>query len=223
MAVQVAEQPEIADPAPLGLGGFALTTFVLSLFNANWAPNLAWVGFALFYGGLAQFLAGMWEFRNRNTFGSTAFASYGAFWLSLATLFFMQLAHVATFTSMLTFNSVLGWFLVAFSIFNLYMLLWSTRVSKAVFAVFLTLQFTEVVLFCGLFSITGGHMRIGTDLVHVGGYLGIVTAACAWYASAAGVVNSMARHSVVPTGAPMWTDRPEFAAGEERVGPGRVE
>ena len=75
--------PPVADPAPLGLAAFALTTFLLSGFNATFIPNGIWVGAALFYGGLAQLLAGMWEFRNRNVFGATAFSSYGAFWLSL--------------------------------------------------------------------------------------------------------------------------------------------
>jgi succinate-acetate transporter protein len=79
----------VADPAALGLGGFALTTFVLSAHNAGWAPDLIWVGCAFFHGGLAQFCAGMWEFRNRNTFGAAAFGSYGAFWMSL-TFFVMM-------------------------------------------------------------------------------------------------------------------------------------
>ncbi len=79
----------MADPAALGLGGFALTTFVLSAHNAGWAPDLIWVGCAFFYGGLAQFCAGMWEFRNRNTFGAAAFGSCGAFWMRL-TFFVMM-------------------------------------------------------------------------------------------------------------------------------------
>ena len=73
-----------ADPAPLGLAGFALTTFLLSGHNANFIPDVIWLGPALFYGGLAQLLAGMWEFKNKNVFGATAFSTYGAFWLSLA-------------------------------------------------------------------------------------------------------------------------------------------
>src|SRR6058998_210081 len=72
-----------ADPAPLGLAAFALTTFILSGHNATFIPDLIWVGLALFYGGLCQLLAGMWEFRNRNVFGATAFSTYGGFWLSL--------------------------------------------------------------------------------------------------------------------------------------------
>src|SRR3954449_2253287 len=74
----------IADPAPLGLGAFALTTFLLSAKNAGWTHGTdAWLGYAFAYGGLAQLLAGMWEFRNRNVFGSTAFSTYGGFWIGL--------------------------------------------------------------------------------------------------------------------------------------------
>src|SRR5437588_7301103 len=73
----------VADPAPLGLAAFALTTFVLSGHNASFIPDGIWIGLAIFYGGLIQLLAGMWEFRNRNVFGATAFSTYGGFWLAL--------------------------------------------------------------------------------------------------------------------------------------------
>ena len=82
----------IADPAPLGLAAFALTTFLLSAFNAGWmttASGLAWLGYAFAYGGLGQLLAGMWEFRNRNVFGATAFCSYGGFWIGLGLYFLL--------------------------------------------------------------------------------------------------------------------------------------
>jgi len=85
-AVAEAAVSPIADPAPLGLAAFALTTFLLSAFNAGWmtkATGSAWLGYALAYGGLVQLLAGMWEFRNKNVFGSTAFGSYGGFWIGL--------------------------------------------------------------------------------------------------------------------------------------------
>src|SRR5213596_51786 len=84
----------VADPAPLGLGAFALTTFVLSAHNAGWAPDVGWIGLAIFYGGLAQLLAGMWEFRNKNVFGATAFSTYGGFWLSLGS--FVTLATMSS-------------------------------------------------------------------------------------------------------------------------------
>ena len=85
-AVQTAAASPIADPAPLGLAAFALTTFLLSAANAGWmtkATGSAWLGYALAYGGTVQLLAGMWEFRNKNVFGATAFVSYGGFWLGL--------------------------------------------------------------------------------------------------------------------------------------------
>ena len=75
--------PPVADPAPLGLAAFALTTFLLSGHNATFIPDAIWIGPALFYGGLVQLLAGMWEFRNRNVFGATAFSTYGGLWLTL--------------------------------------------------------------------------------------------------------------------------------------------
>lgn len=191
----------VADPAPLGLAAFALTTFLLSAANAGWAPHggddIAWIGPAFFYGGLAQFAAGMWEFRNRNVFGATAFSTYGAFWLSLAFVLTTQAGHVKVATDIL---DNLGWFLLAFTIFNTYMLLWSSRVSAAVFMVFLTLEITEILLFIGFFA----HPGTGFSLVNLGGIVGIVTALVAWYASAAGVVNGQAGRVVLPVGRPMW-------------------
>src|SRR5919197_768240 len=200
--------PAVADPAPLGLGAFALTTFVLSAHNAGWAPDLVWVGLALFYGGLAQFMAGMWEFRNRNTFGSTAFTTYGSFWLSLAA--FVVLDLFGKVPSSVDVGDALGWFLLAFAIFNTYMLLWSTMVNRAVFLVFLTLEVTEILLFIGFFA--GQADRDG--LVMVGGWVGVLTALVAWYTSAAGVANAMAERPVVPVGRPIWS----VQAGLPRAG-----
>src|ERR671924_11965 len=134
----------VADPAPLGLAAFALTTFILSGHNATFIPDVIWIGAALFYGGIIQLLAGMWEFRNRNVFGATAFSTYGGFWLALGT--FVILAETTKLGAALKGPDVLNslaWFLVAFAIFNTYMLLWSSRVSVAVFAVFATLEATE--------------------------------------------------------------------------------
>src|SRR6266568_2457038 len=139
----------IADPAPLGLAAFALTTFLLSAKNAGWTTSDAWLGYALAYGGFIQLLAGMWEFRNRNVFGSTAFSTYGGFWLGLGFSGQFVAGH-ATKPSMI--QNDLGWILLSFAIFNTYMLLWSTQVNWAVFAVFATLEATEVILFIGNFS-----------------------------------------------------------------------
>jgi uncharacterized protein len=193
-----------ADPAPLGLAAFALTTFLLSAANAGWmtkATGDAWVGYAFAYGGVAQLLAGMWEFRNRNVFGATAFGTYGSFWIGLALWArlvapppagagpVVAAAHAAAATK------DLGWILLAFAIFNTYMLLWSTMVNAAVFGVFLTLEATEIILFIGFFSGSSGIIKFG-------GYVGIVTALVAWYASAAGVANGMRGTPLLPVGQP---------------------
>jgi succinate-acetate transporter protein len=193
--IAIKETPPIADPAPLGLAAFALTTFLLSAFNAGWTKGtVAFLGFALAYGGVAQLLAGMWEFRNRNVFGATAFSTYGAFWIGLAVYFLLVVPQFKP--TALELNNDLGWIAVAFVIFNTYMLLWSLFVSRAVFAVFLTLEVTFILLAIGNFS---SHV----DIVKAGGIAGVVTAACAWYASAAGVINGMASRKVLPTGAPL--------------------
>src|SRR5580704_4800828 len=191
--VAVKEVPPIADPAPLGLAAFALTTFLLSAFNVGWTKGtVAFLGFALAYGGLAQLLAGMWEFRNRNVFGATAFSTYGAFWIGVAVYFFWVVPEFKP--TALQLSNDLGWISVAFVIFNTYMLLWSLFVNRAVFLVFLTLEVTFILLAIGHFS---NH----TDIVKAGGIAGVVTAAVAWYASAAGVINGMASRKILPVGA----------------------
>jgi uncharacterized protein len=195
-AVTLIEGIPAADPAPLGLAGFALPTFLLSGHNASFIPDVIWIGPALFYGGLVQLLAGMWEFRNRNVFGATAFSTYGGFWLALG-IFVVLISTTALGKGIADVDSGLAWFLLAFAIFNTYMLLWSMRVSGAVFIVFLTLEITEIVLVIGFFNLAHG----GTPWwLHAGGWVGILTAAAAWYASAAGVVNGMAGRAVVPVG-----------------------
>jgi uncharacterized protein len=190
-----------ADPAPLGLAGFALTTFLLSGHNASFIPDLIWVGFAIFYGGLAQLLAGMWEFRNRSVFGATAFSTYGGFWMGIG--LFVILAETTKFAAGFKgadLTNALAWFVLSFAVFNTYMLLASLRVSGAVFGVFLTLEITEILLVIGYFNLSHG----GSDWwLHAGGWAGVVTAAVAWYASAAGVMNGLAGRPVMPVGAPL--------------------
>jgi uncharacterized protein len=183
----------VADPGPLGLAAFALTTFLLSIVNAHWtngnSAGTAFLGYALAYGGLAQLLAGMWEFRNRNVFGATAFSSYGAFWIGL--FIWIRLAPLRS-------GHDLGWILVAWAIFNLYMLVMSLQVNMAVFLVFLTLQLTEVFLAIGNFADNGTG-----GLSQFGGYLGIITAFVAWYTSMAGVANGLNGRIRVPVGKPL--------------------
>ena len=197
----------VADPAPLGLAAFALTTFLLSGHNASFIPDAVWIGAALFYGGLIQLLAGMWEFRNRNVFGATAFSTYGGFWLSLG-VFVTFISMSKSFAGLLQGSDVdnsLAWFLLAFAIFNTYMLFWATRVSLAVTLVFLTLEITEILLVIGFFRLGDG---MSPYWLHVGGWAGIVTALVAWYTSAAGVVNGMSAKAVLPVGRPLWGEVP---------------
>jgi succinate-acetate transporter protein len=201
--VTLVESVPAADPAPLGLAAFALTTFILSGHNATFIPDLVWVGLALFYGGLIQLLAGMWEFRNRNVFGATAFSTYGGFWMSLGVfvlLIVVSKNFAGAFTGVNVPNAV-AWFLLAFAIFNTYMLFSSARVNVAVFGVFLTLEITEILLVVGNFMEAHGHAN--SRWIHAGGWAGIVTAGVAWYASAAGVANGTAARTVLPVGAPI--------------------
>jgi uncharacterized protein len=172
--------PKIANPAGLGLAGFALTTFLLSAANANWIPGSdVWIGYALFYGGAAQFCAGMWEFAAGNTFGATAFSSYGAFWM--ATGFYVWFFAPKSTNVPLD----LAWLLLAWAIFTGYMMLVSLRINNPpVMWVFITLFITYVVLWLGAL------MHMG-ELTVIGGYLGIITAALAWYASYRAVNNSV--------------------------------
>jgi succinate-acetate transporter protein len=180
----------IADPAPLGLAAFALTTFVLSFFNAgivNSAGEPVVLGLALAYGGFAQLLAGMWEFRNNNTFGATAFTSYGAFWLS----FWAFNQFFADKVPANELGDAVGLYLIAWGIFTTYMFIASFRTTAAVSLVFLLLAITYIVLGIGEASSADG-------VVKAGGWIGIATAIAAWYASFAGVTNSTFGRTVLP-------------------------
>ena len=184
--------PGIADPAPLGLAGFAMTTFVLSVFNAHIISNqklsLVVLPIALFYGGIAQLLAGMWEFKNRNTFGALAFTSYGAFWLGLAA----YLRYIAPGLPAGQAYKATGLYLLVWTIFTSYMLLASLKTNGVVFSVF-------AVLFVTLIFLTVGELAKSTGWTKVGGWLGLVTAVLAWYGSAAGVTNATWGRTVLPT------------------------
>ncbi|MEA2507456.1 MAG: uncharacterized protein QOH48_2074 [Actinomycetota bacterium] len=180
----------IADPGPLGLAAFALTTFVLSMINAGLVDKTAEpvvLGLALAYGGGAQLLAGMWEFRKGNTFGATAFSSYGAFWISFwAFVTFFAKAVPAT-----EVGAAVGLYLIAWGIFTAYMFIASLRTTAAIALVFLLLAVTFLLLGFG-----NAH---GSDgIVKLGGYVGLATALAAWYASFAGVTNSTFGKVVMP-------------------------
>jgi succinate-acetate transporter protein len=187
--VQFVPSP-IADPGPLGLGAFALTTFVLSMFNAHLLGSGGEpivLALALTYGGLAQLLAGMWEFRTGNTFGAVAFTSYGAFWLS----YWAFVQFWADSVPAKDAGHAVGLFLIAWGIFTTYMFIASLRTTAAVSLVFILLAVTFVLLGIGN---AGAH----TNVIKIGGWVGLATAAAAWYASFAGVTNSTFGRTVLP-------------------------
>jgi len=180
----VTVETPIANPAPLGLCAFALTTFVLSAANAKlFAGEQIVLGLALFYGGLAQLLAGMWEFKTGNTFGATAFSSYGAFWMAFAATVYFKLVPDDP--------KGLAFFLLGWTIFTGIMLLASLRTSVAIMVLFLLLFATFIVLTAGAFGVAVGAL---------GGYLGLATAIVAWYTAAAGLLAATKSPIVLPTG-----------------------
>jgi len=177
--------PAVADPAPLGLFGFALTTFVLTSTYAGFFPAAASgvaVAVALFYGGLAQLCAGMWEFRRNNTFGATAFTSYGAFWLSFAAIFIPGTGILAGIAPVL--HQALGVYLLGWTIFTGLMFIGTIRLNGALIAVF-------GLLFLAFLFLTIGELGPSTGAHQIGGYLGVLTAIAAWYTALAGVLASI--------------------------------
>jgi hypothetical protein len=181
----------VADPAPLGLGGFAATTFLLSLVNAGVLGKEVEpvvLPLALLYGGIAQILAGLWEFRNnRNTFGATAFTTYGAFWLTFYFLITRFLDEIPEGSH----AEAVGTYLLAWTIFTFYMWIASLRLNGALIAVFTFLLATFGLLTVGAYTETSG-------ITHLGGWLGVVTALLAWYTAAAIIVNSTHGKAVLP-------------------------
>jgi uncharacterized protein len=178
-----------ADPGPLGLAAFAMTTFVLSMFNANLVNERGVpvvLGLALAYGGIVQLIAGLWEFRTGNTFGAVAFCSFGAFWISFWALNVFYAKQIGGNP-----GHAVGLYLWAWAIFTTYMAVAALRTSGAVLLVFVLLAATFILLAIGA---DGVHKTV----THWGGYVGLATAAAAWYASFAAVVNSTFGRTVLP-------------------------
>jgi uncharacterized protein len=202
-ALRTPEQPAptTADPAPLGLAGFGITTLLLSLINAGIlgttagadAMKLGVMSLALTFGGLAQFVAGMWAFKRGNTFAATAFTSYGAFWFSFYLLVFVFIPQMkgATPSDISTFVAT---YLLAWGIFTTYMFLASLAGARAVQAVFILLAITFYLLAIGFYAGSGGD-----TIIKAGGWAGLATAAAALYASFADVANANFKRRVLPT------------------------
>jgi hypothetical protein len=167
-----------------------MTTFVLSMFNAGLvskAGEPVVLGLALAYGGIAQLIAGIWEFRTGNTFGAVAFCSYGAFWLSFWALVTFFASNIPAEHA----EAAIALYLISWAIFTAYMFVASLRTTAAIALVFLLLTITFLLLGIGKANESEG-------LVEVGGWAGLLTAVAAWYASFAAVVNSTFGRTVLP-------------------------
>jgi succinate-acetate transporter protein len=195
-----------ADPGPLGLAAFAGTTFMLSMINAGLVGNGTLVGggllpmvagLALAYGGVAQLIAGLWEFRTGNTFGAVAFCSYGAFWISFFLIVQLGVPGVVAAKASGEIFSGLSLYLYMWAIFTAYMFIASLRTTGAVALVFLLLAITFLILGIGNAGLVGGT-AVTNSTIKLGGYVGLATAIVAWYASFAAVVNSTFGRVVAP-------------------------
>src|SRR6516225_9640716 len=192
---QPATQPAVSasgwgNSAPLGLAAFAVTTFMLSMINAKLMPAAITpvvFGVALMYGGIAQLIAGVIQFRTGNTFAGVLFSTFGAFWLSLFAIaqYFLKDVPPAQV------GHALGLFLYAFGIFTVWIFLASFRTNVVVVAALADLAVTFFVLGAGNY---GGS----TGLVHAGGYLGLVVAALAAYLSCAELCEAAYKRAVLP-------------------------
>lgn len=180
----------IADPAPLGLAAFALTTFLLSLVNSGLMPVAAEpvvLGVALAYGGLAQLLAGMWEFKKGNVFGATVFSSYGAFWLS----FWAYVTFYAPDVPAEHHGAAAGWFLICWGIFTVLMFVAALRTTLVLATLF-------AVVVVAFFLLGLGALEGVAGLTRAGGFVGLLAGAMAWYLSLAGVLGSVFGRPVLP-------------------------
>ncbi|HUO99688.1 MAG TPA: acetate uptake transporter [Rhizomicrobium sp.] len=182
-----------ANPAALGLVGFGLTTVLLSLINAGVLPaggEPVVIPLAMAFGGTAQILAGLMEVRAGNTFGMTAFTSYGCFWWWFALL--LVLGHNGVL-DLKDAGSTIGVALLLWGVFTLYMWIATFRLPRLLFLIFLTLWIT-------FFLLGAGALMSAPGLSHLGGWLGIVCGSLAMYGSFAIVTNSTFGKTVLPLG-----------------------
>lgn len=204
-------QRKFANPAPLGLCAFALTTFVLSLINLGARdvthPNLV-VALAYGYGGLVQLLAGMWEMAVGNTFGATALSSYGGFWISFAIILTpggFRIVETLEEDRVSVFYDSFGFYLIGWFIFTFLLLLCTLKSTVAFFLLFFTLDLAFLFLGIGYLEPRNGQPRTG--LIRAGGLFGILAAFLAWYNALAGIADSSNSFFVVPVAHFPWSDK----------------
>jgi len=202
---------KFANPAPLGLSAFALTTFVLSLINVGTRnithPNLV-VALAYGYGGIVQLLAGMWEMAVGNTFGATALSSYGGFWLSFAIILTpggFQIASDLESFGVPTFLNSFGLYLMGWFIFTFILLICTLRSTLAFFSLFFTLDLAFLLLGIGYLNNSGGEPNSGC--IKAGGYFGLFAAFLAWYNALAGIADNSNSFFVIPVLHFPWSEK----------------
>ncbi|KAL7421343.1 hypothetical protein Q5752_004228 [Cryptotrichosporon argae] len=187
---------KFANPAPLGLLAFGTTTFVLSMYNCHargvTTPNVI-LGLAMGYGGLTQLIAGIEEWACGNTFGATAFASYGGFWLSFGVLYIPQFEVAAAYATEAEFMNAVGIYLAAWGIVTFIFLIAALRSSIALVSLFFFLDVTFWIL-------TAGFFAESTNTIKAGGAFGILTAAIAGYTALAGMLTRDTSHFLIPVG-----------------------
>ncbi|KAL9135681.1 MAG: hypothetical protein Q9175_003122 [Cornicularia normoerica] len=200
----------IANPAPLGLCAFALTTFVLGLINMGTrglsAPNIV-VGLAFGYGGLVQLLAGMWEMAVGNTFGATALSSYGGFWLSFAVIltpggFDIEAQLKAAGAN--AFYDEFGLFLIGWFIFTTVLLFCTLRSTVAFFSLFFTLDMAFMLLGIGYLH-RDAKGAPNTPIIKAGGFFALLAAFLAWYNALAGIADDSNSFFVIPVAHFPWS------------------
>ncbi|KAE9580340.1 hypothetical protein CGMCC3_g3910 [Colletotrichum fructicola] len=208
------EHRKFANPAPLGLSAFALTTFVLSCVNLHargvTAPNIA-VPLAFGYGGLVQLLAGMWEMAVGNTFGATALSSYGGFWISYAILLTPNWniigadgPYAANYSD---HYSAVGLFLTGWFIFTTLLLLCTLRSTVVFFLLFFTLDLAFLFLACENYAANNGALTASRNLQICGGTFGMLAAFLAWYCALAGIQDDSNSFFQVPVFHLPWSDK----------------
>ncbi|KAK5014730.1 Meiotically up-regulated protein 86 protein [Cryomyces antarcticus] len=203
---------KFANPAPLGLCAFALTTFVLSLINLGargvTGPNLV-VAAAYAYGGLVQLLAGMWEMAVGNTFGATALSSYGGFWISFAIILtpggFNIVSSLTVKGNEVAFLDSFGFFLMGWFIFTTLLLICTLRSTVAFFTLFFTLDMAFLMLTIGYLHRPTGAPH--ASLIKAGGAFGIIAAFLAWYNALAGIADASNSFFVIPVAHFPWSDK----------------
>ncbi|KAK4964415.1 Meiotically up-regulated protein 86 protein [Elasticomyces elasticus] len=208
------ENRKFANPAPLGLCGFALTTFVLSLINVGTrgitGPNII-VGAAFAYGGLVQLLAGMWEMAVGNTFGATALSSYGGFWIAVGIILtpggfsIISSLTITSTKSEIPFYNSFGLFLMGWWIFTTMLLVCTLRSTVAFFLLFLTLDLAFLLLAIGYLENSNG--KPNGSCIRAGGVFGLIAAFLAWYNALAGIADTSNSFFLIPVAHFPWSDK----------------